>query len=93
MCSVQQVPADKRPVWYVFAGMGSQWVGMAKDLMRLEPFATTMKKCAEALRPEGIDLLSVVLTEDPNAFDNVLNSFISIASVQASTNLILLKCC
>lgn len=76
--------ADRRPVWYVFSGMGSQWAGMAKDLMKLEPFATTMNKCAEALRPEGIDLLSIVLSNDATIFDNVLNSFVSIASCQVS---------
>ncbi|XP_046659342.1 fatty acid synthase isoform X2 [Homalodisca vitripennis] len=81
---VSQVPAEKRPVWFVFSGMGSQWAGMAKDLMRLEPFAATMNKCAEALRPEGVDLLSIVLSPDQSTFDNVLNSFVSITSCQVA---------
>ena len=27
---VQHYPAARRPIWFVFAGMGSQWPGMGK---------------------------------------------------------------
>lgn len=81
---VQEVKAETRPLWFVFSGMGSQWPGMARDLMKLPPFARTMSKCAEALRPEGIDLMSLVFSDDQDIFDNVLYSFVSIASCQVN---------
>ncbi|XP_054286913.1 fatty acid synthase-like [Macrosteles quadrilineatus] len=81
---VLQVSADKRPVCFVFSGMGSQWAGMAKGLMNIKPFADAVEKCAEALRPEGVDLKSILLSEDQKTFDNVLNSFIAIATSQVA---------
>ncbi|WP_424923898.1 SDR family NAD(P)-dependent oxidoreductase [Actinophytocola oryzae] len=42
---------DARPV-FVFPGQGSQWVGMAVDLMDGSPaFAARMRECEEALAP------------------------------------------
>lgn len=75
---------QKRPVWYVFSGMGSQWAGMAKTLMQLDVFHRALSKCAEALRPEGLDLLSIITSESEDTFDNVLNSFVSIAAMHVA---------
>uniref|UniRef100_A0A182QS29 Fatty acid synthase n=1 Tax=Anopheles farauti TaxID=69004 RepID=A0A182QS29_9DIPT len=82
---VQEVNVDdKRPVWFVYSGMGSQWASMAKDLMQLEVFHNSIYRCAEALRPEGVDLIDVLTKSDETKFDNILNSFISIAAVQVA---------
>jgi fatty acid synthase len=62
--------------------MGSQWVGMGKELMKLHVFKNAIEKCHAALTPYSIDLLSVLTSEDPTLFDNILNSFIGIAAVQ-----------
>ncbi|KAI8426660.1 LOW QUALITY PROTEIN: hypothetical protein MSG28_005429 [Choristoneura fumiferana] len=79
-----EAPAEPRPVWFVFSGMGSQWAGMARALLRLPVFAASVSRAAAALRPHGLDLLHV-LTEAPEAaFDNVINSFVSIAAVQVA---------
>lgn len=80
----QQFTGEKRPVWFVFSGMGSQWPCMANDLMKLEVFEKAINKCADALRPHGVDLLNILLKSDDSTFDNVLNSFVSIAAVQVS---------
>jgi fatty acid synthase len=64
--------------------MGTQWAGMGKDLMQLEVFEKGIRKCAEALEPEGINLYDIILSTDESTFDNVMNSFISIAAVQVS---------
>lgn len=79
---VEDFSDEKRPIWFVYSGMGSQWGSMAKDLISLEVFNKSIHRCAEALRPEGIDLLDVVLRSDDSYFDNILNSFISIAAMQ-----------
>ncbi|KAI8423475.1 hypothetical protein MSG28_012596 [Choristoneura fumiferana] len=68
---------ETRPVWFVFAGMGSQWSGMARTLMQLPIFAASIARLAAALRPLNFDLI-YVLTEAPEvAFDNILNSAVS----------------
>ncbi|XP_050423114.1 fatty acid synthase-like isoform X2 [Adelges cooleyi] len=81
---VSEVPAGKRPVWFVFSGMGSQWAGMAEGLLQLEPFARAINRAAAVLQVEGLDLLSVINSKDEVTFDNVLNSFVSITSMQVA---------
>ncbi|XP_052131364.1 fatty acid synthase-like [Frankliniella occidentalis] len=73
-----------RPVWWVFSGMGSQWGAMAKSMMRLEPFAKAINTCAAALKPHGVNLIDIVVNSDAKTFENVLNSFVSIAAVQVA---------
>lgn len=62
--------------------MGSQWAGMIEGLLQLEPFAKAINKAAAVLKVEGLDLLSVLNSKDETTFDNVLNSFVSITSMQ-----------
>ncbi|XP_058059390.1 fatty acid synthase [Anopheles bellator] len=81
---VLEVSDEKRPLWFIYSGMGSQWASMARDLMQLEVFHNTIARCAEALRPEGVDLIDVLTKSDDSRFDNILNSFISIAAVQVA---------
>lgn len=78
----QQFNGEKRPVWYVFSGMGTQWAGMGNDLMQLDVFQKAIRKCSEALEPEGMNLYNILLNGSDNSFDNVLNSFVSIAAIQ-----------
>lgn len=79
---ISQVPGEIRPVAFVYTGMGAQWPGMAKDLMQLDMFKDSIKRCSDALKPHGINLENLLLHSDESAFDNVLNSFISIAAMQ-----------
>ncbi|WP_433335405.1 SDR family NAD(P)-dependent oxidoreductase [Spirillospora sp. CA-294931] len=49
---VQGRAAESRKVVFVFPGQGSQWVGMALELMDSSPvFAERLRACAEALAP------------------------------------------
>lgn len=75
---------EPRPIWFVFSGMGSQWPGMAKKLMKLPVFAASIDRSAAALRPYKIDLLNIVTEAPSSAFDDVVNSFVSIAAVQVA---------
>lgn len=69
-------------MWFIFSGMGTQWVGMGKVLMCLDVFARAIHKCAAVLSTEGVDLLNIINATDEAVFDNVLNSFVAITSVQ-----------
>uniref|UniRef100_A0A1L8DZ80 Fatty acid synthase n=1 Tax=Nyssomyia neivai TaxID=330878 RepID=A0A1L8DZ80_9DIPT len=80
---VIELAETKRPVWFVYSGMGSQWAHMAKELMQIDIFSKSIHRCAEALRPEGIDLVDVVTKLDESRFD-ILYSFVSIATLQVA---------
>lgn len=41
---IQYFSGVKRPVWFVYSGMGSQWAGMASELMRVPIFAAAIQK-------------------------------------------------
>ncbi|CAL8122739.1 unnamed protein product [Orchesella dallaii] len=80
----QVVSGEKPPVWYVFSGMGSQWSGMGRDLMKFEVFEKSIKKSADVLSHHGVDLLDILMHGTDETFDNVLKSFVSIAAVQVA---------
>lgn len=69
-------------MWFIFSGMGSQWAGMIEGLLQLEPFAKAINNAAVVLKREGIDLLSILSSKSESTFENVLNSAISITSMQ-----------
>nr|UEN71130.1 fatty acid synthase 2 [Glyphodes pyloalis] len=81
---VEMEGSEPRPVWFVFSGMGSQWSGMARTLLRVPVFAASIERSAAALRPHGVDLVHVITEAPDAAFDDVINSFISIAAVQVA---------
>lgn len=64
--------------------MGSQWAGMAQDLMKFQVFEQVIRKAADILKKEGFDLYAVLRSNDESTYDNVLNSFVSISVMQVS---------
>ncbi|XP_052739228.1 fatty acid synthase [Bicyclus anynana] len=72
----------KRPLWFVYSGMGSQWAGMGAQLMRIPIFAAAIEKCRRVLEPKGVDIVHIITSPDKTIFDNILNSFVGIAAVQ-----------
>lgn len=79
---ISHYPGAKRPVWFIFSGMGSQWAGMGSALLRLPVFAKAVKKCDNVLKPHGIDIYDILTNTDKSIFDKILNSFVGIAAVQ-----------
>ncbi|KAL0867562.1 hypothetical protein ABMA27_008331 [Loxostege sticticalis] len=74
--------AAKKPLWFVYSGMGSQWAGMGAQLMRIPIFAAAIQRCHQALSPKGIDIVHIITSPDKTIFDNILHSFVGIAAVQ-----------
>ncbi|XP_053996082.1 fatty acid synthase [Hylaeus anthracinus] len=75
---------SKRPIWFVFSGMGSQWAGMGIELLSIEPFQRSLQRCADFLKPEGIDLMDILLNKSVDPSDNVVYSFVAIAAIQVA---------
>lgn len=71
-----------RPVWFIYSGMGSQWVTMGKDLLKMEVFRNTFDRCAKTLNKYNCNLYDLVTSEDPSIFDDILNCFVSINAIQ-----------
>ncbi|XP_065216158.1 fatty acid synthase-like isoform X1 [Planococcus citri] len=73
---------EKRPIWFVFSGMGSQWPTMGKSLMEIPIFAESIQRSHGVLQSKGIDLIKIITDDNPQMFDNILNSFVGIAAIQ-----------
>ncbi|XP_014291398.1 fatty acid synthase [Halyomorpha halys] len=82
---VSEEPLQKREVWYVVSGMGSQWPGMGKALMGLKAFAKSIHRSAAALAKEGVDLVNLIMnSKEESVFDNIINSFVAISATQVA---------
>lgn len=81
---VQHYSGVRRPVVWVFSGMGSQWPEMGTSLMELPLFKDSILKSHEVLAPYQIDLIKIITTPDTQIFDNILHSFVGIAAIQVA---------
>lgn len=72
----------KRPVVWVFSGMGSQWCEMGTSLLSIPMFKASIDHCHKVLKPYGLDLISILTSTDKTMFDNILHSFVGIAAIQ-----------
>jgi fatty acid synthase len=55
---------------------------MGKSLLKLPVFASAIDKCQQALKPHGVDVTSIITSDDPSIFNNILNCFVGIAACQ-----------
>lgn len=79
---IQHFNGDKRPIVWVYTGMGSQWNAMGVHLMKIPIFAAAVDKCHKILTPKGLDLKRILTTPEVDVFDNILHSFVGIAATQ-----------
>ncbi|KAJ8915050.1 hypothetical protein NQ315_016025, partial [Exocentrus adspersus] len=74
--------SKRRPIWFIYTGMGCQWLNMGRDLMGNDVFRNTIKRCADALMPYGINLEEILTNPKSDTFDDPNNCFTAITSVQ-----------
>jgi fatty acid synthase len=79
---IQHFGGLKRPMVWIYSGMGSQWCGMGAGLMKFPTFAESIEKSHKTLAEKGVNLKKIITSQDPTMFDSVLHSFIGNAAVQ-----------
>lgn len=80
---ISKVPTtEKRQVWFIFSGMGSQWPGMARDLMCIDVFRNTLQRCSDTLMPYGMNVMDMIMNGDEEVFKSTNNCFSCICAIQ-----------
>jgi fatty acid synthase len=57
---MQPIPHEKPSLWYIFPGMGTQWQGMARELMCLNTFKCSLDVSGDIMKPFGVNLLEIL---------------------------------
>ena len=72
------------PLWLVFNGIGSQWIGMCRDLrLRLPIFAKSIHASARTLKERfNFDLHGLLASDDPQTYENPTACFVGITACQ-----------
>lgn len=86
---LQHYSGVKKDLWFMFSGLGSQWPGMAKSLMKIPIFAAAIERCQNALNVfKGVNIQKILTESDSKNINNVQNSLIGITALQVNTNFI-----
>ncbi|KNC21351.1 hypothetical protein FF38_13054 [Lucilia cuprina] len=79
---VQYNDGVKYPIVWVFSGMGSQWVGMGRDLMKIKVCSESILKSHATLKSKGLDLINILTSDNIDTYENILHCFVGIAAIQ-----------
>ncbi|UJR30710.1 hypothetical protein I4U23_018230 [Adineta vaga] len=82
--TVQKCSNERRPIWLIFSGMGTQWSGMGRDLMEIELFRKSIEQSSAVLKKYDIDLNKLIVSSTPEDLDKPVNSFVGIAAIQVA---------
>ncbi|XP_067206014.1 fatty acid synthase-like [Linepithema humile] len=79
---IQYYSGEKRPICFVFSGIGSQWIGMGQALLRLPVFSKTIEKCDTILKTHGMNIIDILTSKHKDIFNDILNSLVGITVMQ-----------
>nr|XP_012222741.1 PREDICTED: fatty acid synthase-like [Linepithema humile] len=72
----------KRPIWFIFSGLGLQRPSISSELLFIEPFRKSLNQCRDILLPMGIYLMTYILDGTKKSCRNIVNSTLSIVTIQ-----------
>lgn len=72
----------KRPVWFLFSGIGSHWPGMGASLLRFPIFANAIKKCDAVLKPSGVNIYDILTNSKESIFNKPTNCLVGVVAMQ-----------
>ncbi|EFN81866.1 Fatty acid synthase [Harpegnathos saltator] len=72
----------RKPICFVFPGIGSQWLGMGEALLRFPAFSKAVKDCDAILRAYGVNIINILTSKMEDTFDSILNSIVGITMMQ-----------
>ncbi|XP_018360096.1 PREDICTED: LOW QUALITY PROTEIN: fatty acid synthase-like [Trachymyrmex cornetzi] len=72
----------KRPVWFIFSALDSQWPGMGRNLLKFHVFAKAIRRCDDILKPYGINVIDIMTKMEESICENRLNAFLGIVAIQ-----------
>ncbi|XP_012543114.2 fatty acid synthase isoform X2 [Monomorium pharaonis] len=78
---IRNCESMKRPIWFIFSALGTQWPEMGQNLLKFEVFANTIKICDSTLKPYGISVTDI-LTKTEKMCENALCVFLGIVAIQ-----------
>ncbi|KMQ91967.1 fatty acid synthase [Lasius niger] len=73
---------EKRPIWFVFSGMNTQWAGMGRELLGIETCQRSLQRCADVLKSHDVDLMNIIVNGTDETYENVMIASVSIVAIQ-----------
>ncbi|XP_050452236.1 fatty acid synthase-like [Cataglyphis hispanica] len=72
----------KRPICFIFSGLGSQCFNMGRALMKFPAFTNAIQKCDTILRPYNISVTDIIINKNKDIVDNVVHLFVGLIGLQ-----------
>ncbi|XP_025268427.1 fatty acid synthase-like [Camponotus floridanus] len=79
---IHHYSGKKKPICFMFSGIGSQWPGMGQALLQFPAFYKTIEKCDIILRTRGMRIMNILTNKHEAIFNNILNSLVGVTVIQ-----------
>uniref|UniRef100_A0A914S4R3 Fatty acid synthase n=1 Tax=Parascaris equorum TaxID=6256 RepID=A0A914S4R3_PAREQ len=80
---------EPKQIYFVYSGMGSQWPGMARQLMSIPAFDESLRISTAAVKEYGLDVYEMLKSEDPELYkNNTLNCMLAITAIQVKDKML-----
>lgn len=82
----QKVMEKSKPqIWFVYSGIGSQWVGMGRELLIFNIFQESILKCSAVIEQYGISPRNLIAEGTEEDFKNPLICLTCIITIQVTS--------